>query len=456
MWPRPLSEDEELNKIVIVAVVAACIICVGAAVVLLQDDNEGQKPETGEQTPETIATGFIEDMCAGRTNEGTDKFNSDMKKASGNIILAWKSTIGPLGTLNEISDMEISEYGDNVITESYCIFENGGKRIRVVLDQNDQIAGLFFYDYSPRDIDPVPDGLNERDIILNAGTRWELDGKITSSSNSDGKVAVVIVHGTGPNDMDLTFGMNKMYRDIAWGLAEQGVDVLRYDKRTHTYGAESAVVPEKLTVKDKTIDDAIAAAKFLKAEGYDKVFLIGHSLGGMLAPRIVSESNGAFDGFISMAGSPRTLAEISYDQSIAATKNPIELMAIELEKKKTVDMLGWDEAKSISTTVFGYSAYFQKEMAGKDAGTIAKSLDVPMLFLHGDKDWQVYVDKDFDKWKEILAGKPNVEFILYEGLNHMFAESKGDNVGTVAEYYPRNDVSNEVIEDMAEFILSNS
>jgi hypothetical protein len=44
------------------------------------------------------------------------------------------------------------------------------------------------------------------------------------------------VHGSGPNDRDSTVGANKIFRDLAEGLASAGIAVLRYDKRTYRYG----------------------------------------------------------------------------------------------------------------------------------------------------------------------------------------------------------------------------
>jgi predicted dienelactone hydrolase len=47
--------------------------------------------------------------------------------------------------------------------------------------------------------------------------------------------AVVLVHGSGPQDRDEPLGANRVFRDLAEGLASKGVVVLRYDKRTKIY-----------------------------------------------------------------------------------------------------------------------------------------------------------------------------------------------------------------------------
>jgi len=426
-------------------VACVAIVAVGAHLVFSDDGWD-------DQTPEEAATKFVEFMDDSEFKSVHIKMNTEMKRAlsANDLEVLWTSLVVPLGDMMEIEAMTVREYGEHIITESFCTFEHGAKRIRIVLDADNKIAGLFIYENSPRNSDPVPDGLKETDIKLNEGTQWELAGKITSNGFNN-KVAAVIVHGSGSSDMDLTLGMNKTYRDLAWGLAENGIDVLRYDKRTFTYA--TAATSSTFTINEETIDDAIAAAKLLKGEGYTKVFLIGHSLGGMMAPRIVSESEGAFDGFISMAGSPRTLAKIQADQNLNAGASST---LVEAELKKLDDMDDWSDLKLRTTTIFGISAYYHKELNKKDTETLVKSLNVPMMFIQGDQDFQVFVEKDFEMWKDIASSKSKTKFVLYEGLNHMFAESKGDNAGTTLEYYPRNDISGEVIKDISDFIKTNS
>jgi dienelactone hydrolase len=99
----------------------------------------------------------------------------------------------------------------------------------------------------------------------------------------------VLVHGSGPQDRDETIGPNKPFRDLAWGLASQGIAVLRYEKRTKKHAMKLVLIKNTITVKQETIDDALAAVALLrKTERIDpnRIFVLGHSLGGMLIPRI--------------------------------------------------------------------------------------------------------------------------------------------------------------------------
>ena len=77
-----------------------------------------------------------------------------------------------------------------------------------------------------------------------------------------------------------------------------------------------------------------------------------------------------------------------------------------------------------------------------------------MLFLQGGADFQVYPEKDFNEWKTLLAGKPNVEFRLYPNLNHLFMQSSGEK--SLDEYDGKANVDPQVITDIAQWVLAHT
>jgi dienelactone hydrolase len=157
---------------------------------------------------------------------------------------------------------------------------------------------------------------NEK-IVIGAETKYPLNGILAIPEATTGLFpAVVLVHGSGPSNMDEKIGNVTPFKDLAEGLSARGIAVLRYDKRTFVYGKQMRN-DIGLSVKEETIEDAILAADFLRSDPRihsSKVFILGHSMGGMLAPRIDVEG-GNFAGIIIMAGSPRKLEEIIMDQN---------------------------------------------------------------------------------------------------------------------------------------------
>ena len=76
-----------------------------------------------------------------------------------------------------------------------------------------------------------------------------------------------------------------------------------------------------------------------------------------------------------------------------------------------------------------------------------------MCIMQGSEDCQVSSDKDYLEWQRILSGRDNVEFKLYNGLNHCFMKSKGYGISDIdKEYATVEHVNQQVLDDIAAFI----
>ena len=274
-------------------------------------------------------------------------------------------------------------------------------------------------------------------IILGEGTDFPLKGILSIPNEAPGKVpAVVLVHGDGRFNMDEEIFTNKPFRDIAEYLAAHGVAVIRYDKRNYEHWSEMRrMFGGGITSKDTVIEDAILASEFIKSDpriDEYKVFIIGHSKGGCLAPRIHAEG-GDFAGIISMAGTPRSMISFAHTkdyEEIALMpegkkkETALENLDIKIEefRAKIMDMPE-DEAKENYWGEFSY--YLIQDYDNHLAHIYTDDISVPILILQGSADFTISADTDFLAWKELLAGRDNATFKLFEGLNHFFMTSAG-------------------------------
>jgi len=311
------------------------------------------------------------------------------------------------------------------------------------------------------------------EIVIGKGTEYELAGLLSIPAGASSRrqsPAVVLVHGSGPQDIDSTIFANKPFRDIAYYLASNGIAVIRYDKRTFTHGAK--MLEEfggSLTVYEETIEDAILATEILKSDpriDKNRIFIIGHSLGAMLAPRIHIESGSVYAGLILLAGSPRFLLDISYDQNIALIEKTLE--GDEREAMLAIFAENWDlqiaalmnlpddEAKR-TIIQDNVSAYYFKDLYVHPISEYIKKVTVPFLVLQGSSDFHVYPDKDFALYKELLNRRSNVTFKLYEGLNHLFMPSTiGDITRFSEEYSIPSHVDAQVLADIVGWIKAQA
>ena len=150
-------------------------------------------------------------------------------------------------------------------------------------------------------------------IVVGAGTKYPLNGLLTLPGDLSKPVpAVVMVHGSGASNMDEKVMKLTPFKDLAEGLARHGIASLRYDKRSFAHGLKM-IRNRSLTVKEETIEDAILAVKMLREDpriDHSRIFILGHSMGAMLAPRIDAEGADV-RGLIMMAGTPYRAQRVS-------------------------------------------------------------------------------------------------------------------------------------------------
>ena len=301
-------------------------------------------------------------------------------------------------------------------------------------------------------------------IIVGKGGKYPLKGILTLPEDLSKPVpAVVFVHGSGSSNMDEKVGKCTPFKDLAEGLTEFGIASVRYDKRSYAHGLK--MLREKnITVKEETIEDAILATELLKEDfriDKENIFIAGHSMGGMLAPRIDAEG-GNYKGLILMAGSPRRLEEIMLDQNEAVMSSGKGLLQWFVNKQvvkisamfEGMYELTDEEAKK-KKVGNGTTLYYFKEMGEHQASEYLLKLKKPILIMQGKKDFQATPEKDLAAYKELLKDKENVTFKLYENLNHLFVNSVYGNImKAMKEYKVEQHIGENVIKDLADWILN--
>ncbi|HLF28266.1 MAG TPA: alpha/beta fold hydrolase [Anaerolineae bacterium] len=354
---------------------------------------------------------------------------------------------------------QVDQYARVVIA---LTFENATLDMRVVVDTTTGlISGLFF---SPSSAQPYEapnyvdtEAFEEREVIVGSG-EWQLPGVLTLPQGAGPFPAIVLVHGSGPNDRDETIGPNKPFKDLAWGLASRGSAVLRYDKRTKVYPDKLTALEGGLTVKEEVIDDAIAAVDLLRQTDSidpERIFVLGHSLGGMLVPRI-AQADPAIAGLISLAGPTRPLEELVLEQTryiLSLNGQPSvaeqqQLRAIE-QQVEAIRALKPSDDIPADTVLLGAPPQYWLDLQGYDPAASGSALPRPMLILQGERDYQVTL-VDFQRWTEALSDRDDVTLKAYPDLNHLFIAGTGQS--TPDEYATSGHVAATVIEDIANWI----
>jgi uncharacterized protein len=395
---------------------------------------------SGPKLPEDVGQVVWEALRAGNVTPVHERFDATMARAlpSAELRSFWTGVSGQLGELRSWTLKEGSEHGGLKRLAYDLVFARGrAQGVLAVHPQQLTIAGLFVTPASspaPAAASSAPAAPRKAELPVATASvpgvaaeavrfgqsPWELDGIITRPRRQGTFPAAILVAGSGPLDKDSTVGANKPFRDLAEGLSSKGIVVLRYDKRTYAHRQNLDV--RAITVDQEVIADALHALALLRARpevDQEAVFVIGHSLGALLAPEIAQRA-GRIAGLVLLAPPARPVTEAAIQQLRYLNQIPAAELA-NLERKAAAIREGSAQAED---TFLGAPASYFIDLQKRDGMGVAKKLGKPILLLRGSRDYQV-TDEDFRRWQQSLKGQPGVSAAVLTGLNHLFMPGQG-------------------------------
>lgn len=414
-----------------------------------------------KNNPEAIAKQFIEKLSNGEYEIAYNYFDNIVKNQFKLPQLEglWQMLKALHGDFESITNVEGSNYLDNRIVILTTSFNLSIVKFRIVVNADGLIIGFVIDSvtskkpYSPPE---YADTTNIIEIPTEFGEEgFKLKGIITIPKNKDNYPLLILVHGSGPQDMDESFGPNKIFKDIALGLASKGIAVFRYEKRTKVHGEK---IGTDIDIDKETVDDAVLAVKHIseqKSINPTKIFLLGHSLGGYMAPKIAQRAK-ELSGIILMAGSLspledlilmqiRYLAEIKGEPSQEEIDN-INKISRQREFLKKSNLA---DDTPVDSLPLGVPPSYWRSLRNYQPDIVAKQIDTPMLVLQAEMDYQV-PQSEFEKWGKALSGRKNTDFVMLKGLNHLFMKSEHKGY---EDYFKEGHVSNDLIQTVGDWIL---
>lgn len=408
--------------------------------------------------PAALAQQALDALDAGHYAQVEQLFGPQMAAAvpADKLQAIWESLPAQMGNAKGREQAQVSAQGDTHFVQIPLHFEKAELVAKFAIDASGKIVGFLIQpaqSTSPAPAVAADANFSERDFSVGDGER-ALPGTLAMPKGNGPFPAVVLVHGSGPQDRDEAIGPNKPFLDIARTLAAQGIAVLRYDKRTKARPQDFA--GGNFGVDDETTNDAVIAVDALrKTDGIDpkRIFVLGHSQGGMLAPRIAAVS-GHVAGLILMAAPTRPLLDILIEQNrrlAALNDGKIDdaeraaINAIIEQVRITRD----PKTAATSPTVMGQPAGYWRSIEAVDAVSEAQQVRLPMLLLQGARDIQV-VDADWQNWRDAFADDPEATFKLYPKLNHLGIAGEGE--GSLTEYQTPGHVDAHLMADVVGWI----
>lgn len=420
-------------------------------------DDLVSEPVIGEVT--FIAIEFVKDII----EEDFDKvlagysYNDEMYAWFEKISSQETITIqnASLGELVEIMPAYVIDHKEVKTVKVPVKFSIMNCNFSISFNEQQQIIGLFYeeYDDTPPEVVVLPEEVIETEMSFTSGA-YTLPGTLTTPRDGKNFPIVIIVHGSGAVDRNCTIYDNTTYRDIAWQLAKLGIASYRYDKRSYVY-KNDFLADTTITVNEETIQDALTAVTFVsEIDSIDEsnIFVLGHSLGGFLIPRIAEQSEKAA-GYIIMAGPSGNLLDLMANQYQYLFELDGEVTE---EESETINQCN-DEIQSIrdkkaveSDAILGAYAPYWYDLENYQVLELAKNITKPVMVLQGERDYQVPMEQ-YRLWYDTFSTKVNWRFRSYDSLNHLMIA--GEGTPSPEEYKINGEVDIRVTQDIFSFII---
>lgn len=405
---------------------------------------------------------------AGRFDDAYARFSPQLRDLAPAATVAelWRGRLGG-GEILSRGPVALRARADGLVTATVPVRnETGGMDVVMSVDPKGILHGLRFA-AAPGDEWKIPSYASRRkfaehEVTILAGDD-AVPGTVTLPRGwahlrawaRRGAPAVVLLAGGGPFDRDETAGPNKPLKDLAWGLATRGIAVLRFDKPTSVHAEKFN--ERGFTLADEYVPYAAAAVRILQTFNIvdrDRIFVLGHSAGGKVAPR-VAQTEPLIAGLILLAGdaAPMHEAAVRVARHVAALDPGPQAeaaLAQLTEQAASAADPELDPLTPASQLPFGLPAAYWRDLHGYDPVGTAAAVGKPMFIAQGGRDYQVTAEDDLALWQEGLRGRPDVVTRVYSADDHLFFP--GSEPATPASYQRAQHVDRGLIEDIADWI----
>ncbi|KAF5008063.1 hypothetical protein FDECE_5646 [Fusarium decemcellulare] len=275
---------------------------------------------------------------------------------------------------------------------------------------------------------------------------------------------IILIGGSGPVDKDSTVGALKPFKDLALGLASLGIATCRFDKVTSTIIGKLLLRRKTMTLSDEYVHHVISAVHQVRQHpeiDASKVFLLGHSLGTLIAATLTS-TDLPVAGCVLMAppAEPmyrsairqlRYLSSLNSETQSGTNHDEQDDYVLQLQKEADIaDSPSLNSNTPAKDLPFGLGPSYWLEYREFDARETLVNVRKPVLFLQGRRDYQVTYQEDYAAFHAQLKDYANLDFRVYDDLNHLFVAGEGRS--TPLEYNTPGNVDFQVLRDIERWI----
>ncbi|MBT8327986.1 MAG: DUF3887 domain-containing protein [Bacteroidia bacterium] len=369
----------------------------------------------------------------------------------------WERMESGAGKYVGVEDVVIEQLDENLRQTAVIKFESAAVKLIMSESEDKEINGLFVSQLGYEAPPYAKDLVTGKKRINFLSHSYNISGELMLPITCNNCPVVILVHGSGPNDKDETIGPNKVFKDLALGLAANGIATFRYNKRSNLY---PETIKGQFDIYDETINDAISAYHTLSSDTslrLGKTVMLGHSLGAYSMP-LIADSLKEIDGAILFSSNARRLEDlIEYQMHYLTnwddilTKEEVEIVELNTARAEDIRTNNYTDTTSAENLLAYWPGTFWKGIDTYNPVEQVKSnTTTPFFIMQGEKDYQITM-VDFELWTEGVGKQNNVRLKSYPNLTHLFTPTESDKPGPNDYFLPTN-VDEEVVKDIAEWV----
>jgi len=238
--------------------------------------------------------------------------------------------------------------------------------------------------------------------------------------NTNSNILAIIIPGSGPTDLNGNQPKikNNSLLFLSNALVLNNIATVRYDKRGIAGSSSKDIDESKMNIESGA-EDLIGLIDFYRKEGFDKIYLIGHSEGSLIG--LLAAQQRDIAGLVSVCGAGNSADKLLKSQLQPKLPQPLfketEAIIDSLKEGKTVKNISEHLKLLFRPSVQPYLISWFRY----DPSNLAAKLKAPLLIVHGDKDIQI----DMAESAILHNASPDSKYVIIKNMNHILKPSTG-------------------------------
>ena len=291
-------------------------------------------------------------------------------------------------------------------------------------------------------------GYNETQYVYKT-SNGEGKAVFTNTKGSEKTPLVILVHDQGYLDKNSTVGVRKVFRDLAYALADKGIASVRYDRTN----LDNDDIEDSIALMQEELLAVYESCKNFEEIDNNRIYVLGYGVGGYLLPKLVERMD--IDGLI-IASSPcmdlhqsiyeKQMYEVECEVTMSEQNKKVRRKEIEASRDLIETLVNPED---FYQDIFGYSSSFWIQLQSYDAIQTVENLNLPVLITQGSNDYEVSSNA-YNQWQHGLKDSKLVSLKYYKNMDHLFTIRNSTSVP--ADCLSESTIADAFVNDISKFV----